>query len=390
MSVLIRVAFFSAWAWVCSAGAAVGQTPAPKSPGKAQAIANGAVPTSSSATNGTLPGVLLFANRGEKKAEARTQFFLAGGAWRLGLDASVPLDQPSTEDVTLLDLKGLKGTEMAGASIGFTNFEFTADTERRTRICQRRDAEVGTPEPACAASTFTRRADLEWEPLVEWDAAPSDSVRLGICERYRREVLGKQGRAPGPLCARGLLGWDPWTEFEAAGDWGTPFQAATSIRVGTRSLKYADVATLEQEAVDTWPLEFTVGASFFLRGTGEYLGLSYSYDRSWKETDKKSTCVPGTPAGSSVCSESAIGAPARRVKHIGTLEYRWFISPRVGVNPQVSYELATHDFAIGVPVYFLADSTGGLTGGVSLGYETETDSPVIEIFVGTRLGFAIR
>jgi hypothetical protein len=90
------------------------------------------------------------------------------------------------------------------------------------------------------------------------------------------------------------------------------------------------------------------------------------------------------------CLTGAGGAPARKNKAIGSLEYRhqFLLSETsfirsIGLSPQFAYDAENDDFGIDFPIYFVPSDKGPLTGGIRFGYSSDGNDFAAGVFVAS-------
>lgn len=117
------------------------------------------------------------------------------------------------------------------------------------------------------------------------------------------------------------------------------------------------------------------------------LRTGVTHARTYEAQDEVQLCQPtGTP-GQLQCLSGPDGAPDRTKVTALTLEARrLFTIPgtksRIGVAPEFAFDPDDSEYTIEVPIYFVPDKDGKLTGGVQFSYGSKKDDLVFGLFVG--------
>jgi hypothetical protein len=113
---------------------------------------------------------------------------------------------------------------------------------------------------------------------------------------------------------------------------------------------------------------------------GTYVGLrnlftfGYSHEESYTASDKTEICSPIGTTGSLSCEAASLGAPTKEKAELGFMEGKRILkSGKVAVAPRVEFDFKKSNWAIRLPVYFLANKEHQLTAGLALGYTDADD-----------------
>jgi hypothetical protein len=332
--------------------------------------------------------------------------------WRVTVHA--PLDR-GTGRAVFADLNGLNDRASIEATLSYLHWKPTSDLDAQTAVCADYTIEtyVCDPEHDSAAQVrdeliAARQALCKEQLPCTRDALTSDDARrqwdqaqAAICDRDKADIR-EHPRTRSRLCTRNILvrEWRRYrgkpglddkaarlraliTRFDRSVSFNRTVLVSARVRAARATLGYADMATLDprQDTVNMGGVGLSVGT--VVSGLGSLIG-SYEFQQFHDEGPVSEFCRP-VVAGATQCSELALGAPERQRVHIARVELRRFFSPSFAAALRASYEFTDSVFAIELPLYFLKDIKGGLSGGLSLGYHSELDEPIVSVFISERL-----
>jgi len=111
----------------------------------------------------------------------------------------------------------------------------------------------------------------------------------------------------------------------------------------------------------------TVALTHVLRSSAWILG--YSHEESYKGPDAVQLCTPVGTTGATSCKQATIGAPKKETAELAFVENRTAINAgRFSVAPRVEFDFKKSNWAVRLPVYFIANKDKQLTAGFALGY----------------------
>jgi hypothetical protein len=168
-------------------------------------------------------------------------------------------------------------------------------------------------------------------------------------------------------------------------DPGTAALFGARYKFGRKDFDYLNSTTLspESETHTNWSL--AVGTAVLTSGNW-LLGAGYRREQRYSAgADPLQLCVPLTGTDAATCSEATLAAPILAKVNQVYGEVRKFFGP-IAVSPRFSRDLTRDITGIEVPLYFLRNSDGGFTGGVRVGWRSDTKSYTVVAFVGQVLG----
>jgi hypothetical protein len=162
-----------------------------------------------------------------------------------------------------------------------------------------------------------------------------------------------------------------------------------SATVGTKSYKFLDALSDKNMTSNKtpWSAQAFLGYHFF----ESLITVGYHYDAAYKDADQGTLCpMPAGPL--TTCKTGPLGAPPRKEQSVPFIEYRhrlpdnWTQIPilkSLAFAPIVSYDIRASVLGISVPVYFVPDATGKLTGGLSVGWRSDQGGLQVGVIVST-------
>jgi hypothetical protein len=148
--------------------------------------------------------------------------------------------------------------------------------------------------------------------------------------------------------------------------------------VGVKDFKFLDPMTLAKGQSRKTQWSASVFYNQYLRHSKTAITFSIGYERAYKEADKETFC-PAASAGNPVRCVTGAGAPPTRdesLKFAAGIRHQFMSKGKLlplAIAPLVTYDALDDEWGVDLPVYFLSDSTGNLTGGMRLGYLNEKD-----------------
>ena len=173
----------------------------------------------------------------------------------------------------------------------------------------------------------------------------------------------------------------------------TPRQAAWYVSlkgdVGTETFKFVDPTTFADDDRQEWSSSgsLVVGA---LTPQNVYVAASARFEKAFEAAKSQAVCSIGTDATKIVCPSKIVGGPTPKTLIVTEFEARRYLRPIGGLNVGVAGILRRdwkeENTAIEVPLFFIKDKDGGLSGGISAGYlwsaDTDARGAKLTIFVG--------
>ncbi len=166
-----------------------------------------------------------------------------------------------------------------------------------------------------------------------------------------------------------------------------PYDLGVEATVGRTKFKYVDPLTLTE--LSDRKIEWSIKAFYnrYLLASKTALTFSAGYERGFKGADEEIFCPPNPTNVVVKCTEAA-GAPPKKGESLlfsAGVRHQFSIGGKLrdlATAPLVTYDAVDDLFKVDVPVYFLPDKDGGLTGGLRFGYRSDTDKLSFSVFIG--------
>lgn len=152
-------------------------------------------------------------------------------------------------------------------------------------------------------------------------------------------------------------------------------------KVGYKQFSFLESETLEKKMSDSkvpWSVEAFFG--FTPKKSQTLITIGGNYQEGFKDAESGTLC-PTSGAGSTVaCKTGPVGEPVKDDAELGYLEFRrrllW-----AGVSLKITYDFKENLAGVDLPITFIKDKDGSLTGGIRVGW-TEADHWQVGIFAG--------
>jgi hypothetical protein len=266
-----------------------------------------------------------------EKSLAKAEIGLQGVSWGFRVSGQTPLDDKATEAV-LLDLDGLRTATTVGIGLTWLN----------------------------------------WRPKIN-----DLSAAQAICNK-----------AKVPVCAKDALPEYLQDDYDLAVDYGLRVTGAVEARVGREVFEFSDPTTLDEDEEERTPVSVAASAGVYVP-SGILNGLwsaSLEGQRSYRAGQKTEICRPTAVASVIRCADETIGAPTESERVILTGGHRRRFGSAVAIAPRIHYDLQNSELGVELPIYALRNADRGLTGGITLGWTTESEELAVQIFVGSIFG----
>lgn len=156
-----------------------------------------------------------------------------------------------------------------------------------------------------------------------------------------------------------------------------------SAKGGYQDFSFYDATTLasQKKREGLW----SAGAfiSYLPIAMSAVLTGTISVQSSYKDAKSSSQCLATPSANSSflTCANGSIGSPAHKTTEILALEWRQQVTEHAAIALQVSRDFRNKITAVQLPVYFIHDAKGGLTGGFTFGWTSQDHKGSMGVFV---------
>lgn len=290
-------------------------------------------PTLESTILGAEEGFKIEAEKGEQKATVKLSF---GGTTKRS--AHILLTAPvnkNADQQSLANLHGLSGSSKfeAGYSAILSTIQATFDDDLADALCARHNKPAGCD--------VVKLQDLERDPAAKAVIFQGMTTAIGVKAEYTRTTFD--------YLTKGTLAANSDSHPQYAGS--ASFGALPHVSLPLGVLYFA--------------------------------GVGIRYESAYETAKKQQICRPiaDTPTATS-CSDASIGAPARALKRIAEFRTRWYPSKDVVYDIVVSRDFQKDVTGIEIPVAFIRGTDGLFTGGISIGWRSDTNEVTASVFLG--------
>lgn len=261
---------------------------------------------------------------------------------------SAPIGKTAKE-ANLIDLEGLpnKGTADFGAT--WTIWNPIADSARQRAACVAYLTGEGIAKDAVEADTLLRKTNDKGEIAYP-------CTRLALKGKYR-------------------------DLFDKAVNWGTPVLLTARTKVGRQKYEYVRSPLFKDENA-VYTSYAVTGAVGVIIPSGDFVQASFQYQKGYNEQDSEQVCTPIDNSTSTHCRDIAVGAPLLQRKKLVQLEGRIFPGSSVGFNPKFAYDFEKRAVSLQMPIYMFHAKEGGLNGGVTAAWRSDTRALKVSLFIG--------
>jgi hypothetical protein len=159
-----------------------------------------------------------------------------------------------------------------------------------------------------------------------------------------------------------------------------------SIRaaVGREDFDFVDKDTLKKDGSSETNFRFTGAAGALIEPVG-LVTATYRFERTHKAGPETTLCNPIGMGGSTTCNDVRLGATTMKTHNQLQIAVRRFFGRQFAIDPRYVYDANEGISALEMPIYFLTNKDNGLTGGISVGWRSDTDDVTASLFVGAAL-----
>lgn len=228
------------------------------------------------------------------------------------------------------------------------------------------DSHIG----GCGTGQITKDAYCKAKNIADCNNESDDNYRLYVEQfEYQREKRRAE------LAQRGF------SEPISANIFG--FKS----KIGRENFKFKTGTTFADQEQTESPWSIT---AYYYRKSGRTVwGGGLEYQESYTVSSETQICSPvPVPENATSCSNVVIGEPAQTRRKMAYVELRW-ANPEMNfaIAPKVTRDFENDETGILLPLYLMRGDKDALTGGISIGWQSETDDVTASIFVGKAFEF---
>ena len=158
-------------------------------------------------------------------------------------------------------------------------------------------------------------------------------------------------------------------------------------KIGRDNFKFKEASTFKDKDETESPWSIT---AYYYRKIGRAVyGGGLEYQDSYSGNNKTQICTPAVvPENATSCTNVVIGKPIQTRRKLAYAEFRWANTEmNFAIAPKITRDFENDEMGVLLPIYLMRDKKDALTGGVSLGWQSETDEVTASIFVGKAFEF---
>jgi hypothetical protein len=334
--------------------------------------------------------ILLVASLASAQVDQATKTKVTGAALGVATGAA---STSTVQAAPALTFESSKDDKLVRGQVGLQYRRLTLTVGAKANVSK--DTDPNTTTLLADLNGLRNKTTGEWTVYVShWlgDAGDPAVALDGPCREYAETTGKTEGKD-----FRCRLGWFE-KDTSAAGKRAyneildaiappTIVFFGTSGSMSPETFKFVDKTALKdtQENHTSWSVAGVIGVA--LR-TNTVLVGSYRREVAYKGKDQVQVCTAAGQAGpSTTCVQKVLGSPGNPdKKNVGSFETKQFFGSNFAVAPKINYDFTNHVTGVQVPIYVLQDkSAGGLTGGIALGWRSDTKEFTASAFVGPVL-----
>jgi hypothetical protein len=222
-------------------------------------------------------------------------------------------------------------------------------------------------------------------------AGMGDFCKRVLAPRYLEQH--PNAKADDVNCDSGFVAKNFPDEYKRYKDFGYAedskiFSWGLDAKVGYKDFDFFQSSNLSKEEVRKSPWSAGVFGAYapeqgMLSALQKSLFLaSFNIQEAYDDAKTKTLC-PAQSASSPVeCISGPIGIPTETRKRLLTLEARQYVSKGIAFSLSATRDFKNKVSGVQLPIYFVGDGNGGLTGGVRLDWSSDTHQTTVGIFIG--------
>lgn len=170
------------------------------------------------------------------------------------------------------------------------------------------------------------------------------------------------------------------------GSWRWGMTAA----IGYDKFNYRDPATLQEMSANKVGVSGSGYFGYLVPNGLTSFTLRAEYQHGYKAGQNKILC-PANPTNAVIqCFNDPVGPPQKDKSALLSVDMRHYLGEGLGIPmaiaPLVTYDVNDDVVGVDLPLYLVSDGKLGLSGGLRMGWRSDTKDAVFGIFVGKRFG----
>lgn len=227
---------------------------------------------------------------------------------------------------------------------------------------------------------------------MDWAVPPPDAILGPACEL----IAARKGKKLSEIdCTdlktiRSQLS-EIGESIGTAIDPGNVLIFSASYKRANDKFEFLDPATLAPQSPEQRTSRtITLGIGRLTRGN-LLLAANYKHEKAYSAGGLPAEICKPLTAGALQCESAILGGPLEATTEFIQLEARRFVLSNLAVNPRFTRARGSNGaWSADLPIYFISNGDGGLTGGVNIGWKKGQSGPSITVFVGEVLKLIAR
>ena len=163
--------------------------------------------------------------------------------------------------------------------------------------------------------------------------------------------------------------------------------------IGYETFRFADAATFVDQTTEEYPRSFSAVLGLLTKGN-VYVAASGRFEDGFEAARTQAVCSIHALDQKTACPQKIVGPPNPKTAKVTEFEVRKYLSDAgeltIGAAGILRRDWKAENTALEVPLYFLKNKDGGLSGGFSFGYlwaqQPDDTGPRFTVFVGQTFG----
>lgn len=153
--------------------------------------------------------------------------------------------------------------------------------------------------------------------------------------------------------------------------------------IGVTDFSYFHPQTLAAEESRSTSPSASALWGYHVPATKQFYSLEAKFTKTYKDAKEGTRCPAPNGSAPLICASGPMGAPVLTTSHLLTGEVRQqFSDTNKAMGIKLRRDFKRKLSAVEIPYYVLSDGTGGLTGGISLGWTSADKRANISFFIG--------
>jgi len=278
-----------------------------------------------------------------------------------------PYDQENdSSSASLADFDGLANSTNIQLNVSWFDFEGTNPTDEYRKQNKELCKEFTGIHGSCVKGDINKARYCTVKSL---DASDCANVSDDEVADWREKYAARREQLRGPIA------------LPTVNIWGI------KAKYGRENFAFNKSDSLEADDVTKSPWSIT--AYKYWKTGNSMWGLGAEYQESFVSASSSTICTPiEIPSNAQKCADYIFGEPVNQRRKLVFGEFRWANwDYNVAVAPKITYDFETDETGIQVPIYMLRNENDVLTGGISLGWQSETDEITASLIVGAPFSF---